>query len=134
MKLSIKEKIISWVCQVIAAAIMIQTLYFKFTGSEESVYIFSTLNMEPWGRYGTGVAELIASILLFIPTVFTFGALMGFGIMLGAILSHLTVLGIEVKDDGGYLFILGIIVLISCFTILFIRKREIPLLKNYLFQ
>ena len=133
MTLSKKEKVISWICQVVAAIIMLQTLYFKFSGSEESVFIFSTLNIEPWGRFGTGIAELIASVLLLIPATCWLGALIGIGIMGGALVSHLTILGIEVKGDGGYLFFLGIIVLITCLIIVFIRRKEVPYLKNYQF-
>ncbi|MFX6288831.1 DoxX family protein, partial [Acinetobacter baumannii] len=82
---------------------MLQTLFFKFTAAPESVFIFSTLGIEPWGRIGTGIAELIASVLLLIPSTTVFGALLAMGIMGGAIVSHLAVLGIEVRGDGGQL-------------------------------
>ncbi len=132
MKLTKIEKGVSWICQIFAAIIMLQTLYFKFSGSEESVYIFSTLKMEPWGRYGIGIAELIASILLIIPSLCWLGALMGVGIMAGAVVSHLTVLGIEVKGDGGYLFALCLVVLFCSSMILFIQRKKIPILQGYL--
>ena len=91
--------IISWITAIISALIMIQTLYFKFTAAPESVYIFSQLGMEPHGRIGVGIAELFASVCLVVPKSRFLGALMGIGLMLGAILSHLTILGIEVMND-----------------------------------
>lgn len=116
--------ILFWILRVLAAIIMLQTLFFKFTGAEESVYIFSTLGMEPWGRIGTGVVELIASVLLLIPRTTSMGALLGLGVMSGALFFHFTKLGIEVKGDHGQLFIYALIVFISCFILAwsFIKK------------
>jgi len=130
-KLNPKQNYLCWTAQIIAAIIMFQTLYFKFTGAEESVYIFTKVGMEPWGRYGSGIAELIASILLLLPTFSWIGALIGTAIMGGAIVSHLTVLGISVKEDGGYLFILAIITLLSSLLILFLRKHQIPYINKF---
>jgi putative oxidoreductase len=124
--------IVLWVLQLVSAVIMLQTLFFKFTGAEESIYIFTTVGMEPWGRYGTGIAELIASILLLIPNRAWLGALFGAGLMAGAILSHITFLGYEVKGDGGQLFIYALVVLLSCTTVLFLRRSEIPYLNKFL--
>jgi putative oxidoreductase len=130
-KLTSKQNTISWIAQVIAAIIMFQTLFFKFSGAEESVYIFTRVGMEPWGRYGSGIAELIASILLLTPTLSWAGAIIGAGVMSGALFFHLTVLGISVKDDGGYLFALAIVTFIACLTILYLRKHQIPYLNKY---
>lgn len=118
------QLIILWVARLAAAIIMLQTLYFKFTGQPESIYIFSTLGVEPWGRYGSGVVELIASMLILIRSTSWIGAGLGLGVMLGAIVSHLTVLGIDVQDDGGYLFVLALVVAVSCLTILFITRHD----------
>ena len=103
--------------------ILLQTLFFKFTGAEESIYIFSTLGVEPWGRIGSGIVELIASILILIPKTTLIGALMALGTMTGALMSHLLILGIEVKNDGGTLFILAIIAFI-CSAILVFQNRD----------
>jgi hypothetical protein len=127
------QSIISWVLQVVAAVILFQTLFFKFTGAEESVYIFTTVGAEPWGRIGSGVVELIAAILLLIPSTVTVGAIISTGVAGGAILSHLTKLGIVVKDDGGLLFALAVTVLLSSAIILLIRRTEIPVVGNTLF-
>ena len=94
------KTILSWTLRLIAAIILLQTLYFKFTGQPESVELFTKLGVEPWGRIGTGVIELIASILLLLPATVIFGAIMGLGLMAGAILSHLLVIGIESNKDG----------------------------------
>ncbi len=111
------------VIRLIAALIMLQTLYFKFSGSEESVYIFTMVKMEPWGRFMVGAFELIASILILIPSTVWIGAILTIGIMLGAIVMHLTLLGIEVMDDGGYLFMLSVVVFI-CGVILLLKERD----------
>lgn len=115
----------TWILRLIAAAIMLQTLLFKFSASEESVYIFSTVGMEPWGRVGSGIAELIASILILYPRTTWMGATLGIAVMSGAIFFHLTKLGIVVKDDGGQLFLYALLVLISCIGLLVIYKNEV---------
>ena len=117
-------KIISWIARIIAAIIMLQTLFFKFSASPESVYIFSKLGMEPVGRIGTGIGELIASVLLLIPFTCWMGAAIGIGLMSGAIFFHLTTLGIEVMDDSGQLFFYALAVLICCVTVILIHKKE----------
>ena len=126
-----KENVISWIAQIIAALIMLQTLFFKFSGAEESVYIFSTVHMEPWGRYMTGTAELLASILLLIPTLAWAGAILGIGIMTGAIICHLTILGISVMNDSGYLFFLALLTFVACFVVVIVRRCQVPYLKKY---
>lgn len=125
------ELAVSWVLQVAAAAILLQTLFFKFTGAEESVYIFTTLGVEPWGRIGSGVAELVAAVLLLVPATAPLGALMALGVMAGAILSHLTVLGIEVKGDGGLLFGLALVVFLASAIVLFLRRGQLPVVGRY---
>jgi hypothetical protein len=86
--------LLSWSLRGIAAVILLQTLFFKFSGAKESVYIFSTLGMEPWGRIGSGVVELSASILILIPRTVVYGAVISLGVISGAILLHLTKLRI----------------------------------------
>jgi hypothetical protein len=130
-----KPKLItSWVLQLIVAGILFQTLFFKFTGAEESRYIFSTLGMEPWGRYASGVAELIAVVLLLTPRTVTLGAILALGVITGAIGSHLTRLGIEVKGDGGLLFALACTVFAGSLVILFLRRVQIPVIGPRLFR
>jgi hypothetical protein len=119
------QTITSWVLQLTAAVILFQTLFFKFTGAEESRYIFSKLGLEPWGRIGSGVAELVAAVLLLIPKTSPLGALLSLGVISGAIGSHLTKLGIVVKDDGGLLFALAIAVFVCSATVLVIRRRQL---------
>ncbi len=118
------QLIFVWILRILAALIMLQTLYFKFTGHPESVQIFTALGMEPWGRIGTGVMELIASILILIPRTTVFGALLGLGLMAGAIFFHLTSLGIEVNGDPT-LFIYASIVFICCGILLIIYRQKI---------
>lgn len=118
-------KIVFWILRVLAAIIMLQTLFFKFSGAEESVYIFSTLGMEPWGRIGTGVVELIASVLILMPRTTSFGALLGLGVMSGALFFHLTKLGIEVQGDHGQLFIYALTVFVSCLILAWSFRQQI---------
>lgn len=124
--------IADWVCRVIAAVILFQTLFFKFTGAEESVYIFTKVGLEPWGRYASGVLELIAAILLLVPRTAWLGALFAAGVMVGAIGSHLSRLGIVVEDDGGLLFALATIVLACASATLYLQRRQIPIIGNSL--
>src|SRR5262245_31422946 len=119
-------RIVSWSVRLATAAILFQTLFFKFTGAEESVYIFTKLGMEPWGRIGSGVAELIACILLLVPRTVPLGALLALGVISGAIVSHLTKLGIVVMDDGGLLFALAVTVFVSSAVVLVLRRGQIP--------
>ena len=126
-----KNPIFIWIVKLIAVVILVQTLYFKFSGADESVYIFSTLGIEPYGRIGSGVVELIASILLLIPRTTLVGALLGAGTMAGALLSHLVFLGIEVKNDGGTLFILAIITFLCCSLVIYSQKNKIPDLLHF---
>jgi hypothetical protein len=124
--------VVSWVLQFVVAVILLQTLFFKFTGAAESVYIFSTLGAEPWGRIGSGVVELIAAILLLVPATVTVGAALALAVIAGAILSHLTILGIEVQGDGGLLFVLALTVFVASAAILVLRRNEIPVVGMWL--
>lgn len=117
---------LSFFLKVIVAAILLQTLYFKFTAAPESVYIFTTVGMEPWGRIGSGIVELIAAIFLLAKRTAWLGALMALGTISGAIFFHLTSLGIEVQGDGGFLFILACVVFVSSLIILWQERANIP--------
>ena len=126
--------ITSWVLRGIATVILLQTLFFKFTGARESVYIFSTLGLEPWGRIGTGVVELIASVLLLTPRTVVYGAVLSLGVIGGAIVSHLTKLGVTLPavDDHGELFALAVVVFVCSAMVLALRWRELPVLGTIL--
>ena len=110
-------------CRLIAAIIMLQTLFFKFTGVEESVYIFTQVGVEPWGRYLTGSAELVAGVLLFIHPLVVYGAIISLGVMASAILTHVTLLGIEIMGDGGQLFFMAIITFLCAAYLIWQRKE-----------
>jgi uncharacterized membrane protein YphA (DoxX/SURF4 family) len=124
--------IIAWICRIGAAVILLQTLFFKFTAAPESVYIFTKVGLEPWGRIGSGAAELIAAILILIPPTTWLGAGLALVVMLGAIFSHLTVLGITVMGDGGLLFGLSLAVAACSVILLFLQRRRLPLIGAYL--
>ena len=130
--LSRTEQIVSWICRIVAAVILAQTLFFKFTGAEESIYIFTKVGLEPWGRYGSGLAELIAVGLLLSPRFAWAGALLAFGVISGALVSHLTVLGIVVKGDGGLLFVLAVTVFVTSAVTAFLHRRQIPVVSQLL--
>ncbi|MFC0515786.1 DoxX family protein [Mucilaginibacter angelicae] len=117
--------ILVWALRLLAAIIMLQTLFFKFTAAPESVYIFTKLGMEPWGRIGIGSMELVAAVLIIIPRTTGVGALIAVGLMAGAIFFHLTKLGIAVQGDGGQLFILATLVFISSAILLYIFRKEV---------
>lgn len=119
------KDIAQWVVRGVPALILLQTLYFKFTGQPESIFIFETVGMEPWGRYGSGIAEGIAAILLFIPGLSVYGALLACGVLSGAIFFHLTCLGIEVQGDGGALFILALVAFVCCAYVIWDERKKI---------
>jgi putative oxidoreductase len=121
----------SWGCQVVAAAILLQTLYFKLTGAPEPVYIFTTIGMEPWGRYGSAAVELVAGILLLVPSMAGIGAVLALGVISGAIFFHLTTLGIVVMDDGGTLFVMALVVFVCSLTVTWLRRKQIPVLNRF---
>jgi uncharacterized membrane protein YphA (DoxX/SURF4 family) len=125
------ETYISWTARIIVAVILLQTLFFKFTGAEESRYIFTTLmgpEFEAVGRIGSGIVELVAAILLIIPSKAWLGSVIALGTISGAIFSHLTMLGIEVKGDGGLLFGLAVTVFVFSAVVLLIHRKELPIL------
>ncbi|MBA3649657.1 MAG: DoxX family protein [Chitinophagales bacterium] len=127
-----RKTILLWILKLIAAVIMLQTLYFKFSAHPEAVYIFSKLGMEPYGRIAIGIMELIASVLVLIPRTSWFGALMAIGLMGGAIFFHLTKLKIIVYNDGGKLFAMALAVFICSSIILWMNRNKIPFLPGLL--
>ncbi len=118
-------KILIIALRVLTAFILLQTLFFKFSGAEESIYIFTKVGMEPWGRIGSGVVELIAGMLLLLPRFYHLGALISLGVISGAIFFHLTSLGIEVQGDGGLLFYYALFVFIASLTLVVLRKDQL---------
>ena len=115
---------LDWIVRLVASGVLLQTLYFKFSGAPESVYIFTTLGMEPWGRIGSGLAELVASALLLWTGTAGFGGILAAGLMGGAIISHVTKLGIEVQGDGGLLFGLAWVVLLCSLATVALHHAE----------
>jgi len=130
--LSKNTMILSWILRITAAVILAQTLFFKFTAAPESVYIFDKVGLGAPGRIGSGIAELIAAILLLIPGTVWLGAGLALGVMGGAIMSHLTVLGIVVMNDHGLLFGLALTVALSSAILLLIHRRSIPVIGKLL--
>ena len=128
------SKVLTWILRIVPAIILLQTLFFKFSAAPESVYIFSTLGLEPWGRILVGILELITAILLLVPRSTLLGSVIGLGLMGGAIFSHLTKLGIVVQDDGGELFILALIVFICCLWLFILSRKQIKIFLPFLFK
>lgn len=136
MALSKALNIVDWLLRIIVAVILLQTLLFKFTGAKESVYIFTTLGAEPWGRIGSGFVELIAAVLLLIPRSAVYGAILALGTISGAIFAHVTKLGFTIPavDDHGELFGLALVVFIGSLVVLFLHRGEIPVIGPRLFS
>src|SRR5688500_15734203 len=124
------QTVVSWTLQLVVAGILLQTLFFKFTGAPESVYIFSTLGAEPWGRIGSGIIELIASVLLLTPRTVIFGAALAMATMAGAIGSHIAKLGVALPavGDRGELFALAVIVFLCSAAVLYLHRNELRLI------
>jgi uncharacterized membrane protein YphA (DoxX/SURF4 family) len=126
------KRIVNLICRWGSALILLQTLFFKFTGAEESIYIFTKVGMEPWGRYATGSLELVAAILLFSSCHAWLGALLALGVICGALFSHLTVLGISVKGDHGLLFGLAVAVFVMSGIVAYLNRAQIPFVSQWL--
>lgn len=124
------HKRIVFLIRIVIALILIQTLRFKFTGHPDSIYIFSKVGLEPFGRIGIGIIELIAAMLLVIPKTIYFGAIISFGVISGAIILHLTILGIEVNNDHGILFYTAVLVFILSAIIIWEERKNIPFLNK----
>lgn len=135
MPLSKALNVLDWLLRIVVAVILLQTLFFKFSGAKESVYIFTTLGAEPWGRIGSGVVELIASILILLPRTAVFGAILALGTICGALFAHLTKLGIKLLavNDHGELFALAMVVFVCSAVVLFLHRRQIPFVGQILF-
>lgn len=123
------KHVFSWILRLAVAVILAQTLFFKFSGASESIAIFTKLGIEPWGRYLSGTIELISVVLVLIRSTVFLGALLGMGVISGAIVSHLTVLGVESGNDGGLLFILALVVWVCCAILLYRYKHQGLVLK-----
>ncbi len=119
------KKIVPLLLRIIVAIILIQTLRFKFTAHPDSVYIFTKVSLEPYGRIGTGIIELIAGVLLLIPKTIWIGAMLTLGIIGGAIMMHLTKLGIEINNDGGVLFITAVATFVLSAVILWMNRKDV---------
>ncbi|MCF8321980.1 MAG: DoxX family protein [Flavobacterium sp.] len=125
-----KKTQISLLLRIIIAVIFLQTLYFKFTAHPDSVHIFQSLGIEPYGRIGLGIIELITSFLIFIPRTKIIGVFLSLGIISGAIFSHFLVIGTNVEGDGGKLFLLAIVVFLSAISLIILYKNEVISLIN----
>jgi uncharacterized membrane protein YphA (DoxX/SURF4 family) len=113
-----------WILRLVPAVILLQTLYFKFTAQPESVQLFTRIGMEPYGRIGTGVLELIAAILILIPRYTGYGAILGLVMMTGALYFHLTKIGIFFGGDA-LLFIYAVVTFVCCALLIFIYKTRL---------
>ena len=132
-------RVVSWILQLAAVFILGQSLFFKFTGAPETVALFEVLGAEPWGRYATALAELAAVVLLLVPRTITIGAILALGVITGAILSHLTKLGVSIDPEalgnpdlqplaGPTLFVMALVVFASSLAVLIVRRTEIPVI------
>ncbi|KXF81619.1 hypothetical protein [Enterovibrio coralii] len=133
-------KYVKWGLSAFIAFVFIQSLFFKFSGSPETEFIFGTLGewsglawFGQYGAYMVGVTELIASVLLF-TRFHAFGALLAIGTMTGAIFFHLfTPIGVAqpafdaagqvVGNDGGTLFVMACLVWLSAAFLLYQTRR-----------
>lgn len=123
------KRYVLWAAQIVAAVLMGQTLFFKFTADPGAVQLFTTLGVEPWGRYGTGVLELIAVVLLLVPAPYlgkhAWGAVLGAALMVGALFAHVTKLGFE--GTYGQLTIMAVVVLVCCLYVMWERRADLPI-------
>ena len=125
-----KTSLLSFVIRIAISLIYLQTLYFKFTAHPDSVYIFSKLGLEPYGRIGIGMLELIVAILLVLNKTKLLSIIVSLGIITGAIASHLLVIGITIKEDHGGLFTLAIIIFTLNIVLIYLHKTDFSKILN----
>jgi uncharacterized membrane protein YphA (DoxX/SURF4 family) len=113
-----------WILRIIPALILLQTLYFKFTAHPESVRLFTEIGMEPWGRIGTGILELIAGILLLVPRFTGYGSILGLTMMTGALYFHLTKIGVNFGGNP-LLFIYALVTFACCAALILIYRNQL---------
>ena len=126
------QTLATWIAQIVAAVILAQTLFFKFSGAEEAVALFTKLGVEPYGRIGLGIVELVTVVLLLVPRTAALGGLVTVGLMVGAVASHLGPIGIEVNGDGGALFAMALVTFAAGAVTTWIRRRELPIVRLFL--
>lgn len=118
------EKLISIVFQIIAALILANAAFGKFSGNEMSVHVFHELNILET-RIVIGIIEVLAALLL-LSKIPQYGALLGFGTMLGALIAHVSILGMEIHGDGGQMVMMMAVVLLSSIIVMWINRRRMP--------
>lgn len=118
------QTIFIWVLRLLAAGILLQTLFFKFSAHPQSVAIFTALELEPYGRISIGVLELVAALLILVPRTTGLGAFLAVGLMSGAVFFHLTKLGIVVDGDA-ILFIYALITLLASMLLTWIFRAQL---------
>ena len=121
------KKIISWILQLVVVVILGQTLFYKFTDAPETAELFAQLGMGAFGYKLIGLLELIACILLLIPASVATGALLGWGLMTGAIIAHVTEIGFE--GELGVLGAMAITAWLCCMVIMYLNRRSLPILR-----
>ncbi len=114
--------------RILIAVILLQTLRYKFTAHPDSVYIFNKIGLEPYGRIAIGILELISAILILIPKTIWLGASLTVGIISGAIIMHITIIGIEVNNDGGTLFYMALLIFTLALFVLWKNRKNIPII------
>ncbi len=126
-----KHPLLTRAAQGIAAMLLLMAAAMKFLGDPGSVEVFMRLGMDPAGRYLIAAIELMAAMLLLSPFA-ALGSVIATGVMCGAIIAHVTQLGLVVNDDGGRLFGMLVVVLVCVGYVLISRRKEIPLIGNTL--
>lgn len=128
--------LVPWSAQVLAAVILAQTLYFKFTYAPETRHIFGPLGGRPAATF-VGLLELACVAQLLVPRTAAFGAVLALALMGGALMTHLTMIGVAVtnpdtgESDGGLLFGLALVVALCALVVLAFRWRDLPLVGRF---
>jgi putative oxidoreductase len=85
--------VVLWLLQIAAAGMFVFVGFLKLSGNEQMVGLFAAIGLGQWFRYLTGTLEVAGAILLLIPRTSGLGALMLVGVMIGAVMTHLFVVG-----------------------------------------
>ena len=121
-----KKGLLFGLLQILAAAILLGAAVGKFSSTAGDVFIFTELGMEPTGRIIIGLIEATAALMLLTKNYPALGALLGIGVMCGAVIAHVSVLGFNVQGDRGLHIVLLLTVVLSSGTVLIARRKTLP--------
>lgn len=116
--------IVQWTLRLFISFYLIQYSYVKLSGQQSAIELFTTLEMEPWGRITIGILELITVLLILYPRTTVLGGLLGMVSMAAVIYYHLTQLGIAIRGDS-FLFIIACAIFAASLALVITNRKQL---------